>query len=129
MRILIAEDDYTSRRLMQKLLTRFGEVDIAANGKEAVDAFRAALDAGEPFGLVCLDIMMPEMDGHATLSEIRALEASRGALAASKIIMTTALDEPGHVLNAFREQCDAYLVKPISHAKLLEHLGNFGIAA
>ncbi len=78
MKTLIVEDDFTSRVLLQEVLKRDGTVHIAVNGKEAVDAVRAAMDAGEPYDLICLDIMMPEMDGYEALKEIRAIEESRG---------------------------------------------------
>ena len=63
MKTLIVEDDFTSRLLLQEILKRFGEIHIAVNGKEAVAAVRSAMDAGVPYDLICLDMMMPEMDG------------------------------------------------------------------
>ena len=121
MRILIVEDDMTSRLLLSKMLEPFGTCDVAVNGKEAVDAFQRARESAEPYALVCLDIMMPEMDGQAALKAIRAQE---GALAlppsrAAKIVMTTALHDLDNVTNAYRELCDGYLVKPISREKLV----------
>jgi two-component system chemotaxis response regulator CheY len=124
MRSLIAEDDFTSRTLLQTLLSQVGDCDAASNGREAVDAFIARLQRGSPYDLVCLDIMMPELDGQAALKEMRQLEADHGILpgAGAKIIMTTALDDPGSIMQAFREQCDAYLVKPIRPDALREQL-------
>jgi two-component system chemotaxis response regulator CheY len=131
MKTLIAEDDFTSRLLLQKLLTPYGEVHVASNGREALEAFTEAADQGEPYGLVCLDIMMPEMDGQEVLKEIRALEEARDIPtgAGAKVIMTTALKDRGSVMTAFREQCDAYLVKPIDRDRLLGHLRELGMAA
>jgi two-component system chemotaxis response regulator CheY len=121
MRILIVEDDMTSRLLLRKMLEPFGACDVAVNGKEAVEAFRRAQQSAEPYALVCLDIMMPEMDGQEALKLIRAQEE---ALAlppsrAAKIVMTTALHDLDNVTNAYRELCDGYLVKPISREKLV----------
>ena len=48
MRILIAEDDFASRKFMLKFLSKFGECDITVDGMEAVDAYLMALDAGTP---------------------------------------------------------------------------------
>ena len=78
MKSLIVEDDFSSRFLLQGLLEPYGDCHVAVNGREAVSAYRMALDAGQPYDLVCLDIMMPEMDGHAALKEIRAMEESKG---------------------------------------------------
>jgi len=121
MKSLIAEDDFTSRLLLQELLAPYGECHIAVNGREAVSAYRIALDAGQPYDLICLDILMPEMDGHAALKEIRAMEESRGILSTqgAKIIMTTALGDVKNVAAAYKALCDGYLVKPVDKAKLL----------
>jgi len=131
MKILVAEDDFSSRILLQKLLESYGEVHVAINGREALDAFEAAETAGAPYDLVCLDIMMPEMDGQDVLQSIRNSEASRGVRVGEgvKVLMTTALRDSRNILKAFREQCDGYLVKPIDRTKLAERLKTFGMAA
>jgi two-component system, chemotaxis family, chemotaxis protein CheY len=129
MKVLIVEDDFTSRLLVQMLLAQYGECHIAVNGREAVAAFRTALDAGEPYDLICLDIMMPEMDGHAALKEIRTLEEARCVLPirGAKIIMTTALNDLKNVSSAYQELCDGYLTKPIDRAKLIGLLDELGV--
>ena len=121
MKILIVEDDFSSRLLLQKLLAPYGECHIAVNGREAVSAFRTALEAGRPYGLVCLDIMMPEKDGQVALKEMRALEEARGIVSThgAKVIMTTALGDVKNVAAAYQELCDGYLVKPIDKEKLI----------
>ena len=127
MKTLIVEDDFTSRLLLQEILKRFGEIHIAVNGKEAVAAVRTAMDTGAPYDLICLDIMMPEMDGSEALKQIRSMEEVRGIMSSdgAKIFMTTALDQMKNVIQAFYGLCDAYLYKPIGKAKLLEQLQAF----
>ena len=124
MKTLIVEDDFTSRLLLQEILKHHGTTHIAVNGKEAVDAVRAALEAGEPYNLVCMDIMMPEMDGQEALKQIRTFEESKGILSThgAKIMMTTALDGVKNCNTSFWELADSYLVKPIDKAKLLAEL-------
>ena len=126
MKILIAEDEFTSRLLLQELLKIYGSVHIAINGKEAVEAVRMALETGEPYDLICLDIMMPEMDGKEALKEIRSLEETKSILPnlRSKIIMTSAHEDFENVSMAFNGFCDGYLIKPVQKARLLEELGN-----
>jgi len=131
MRFLIVEDDFASRRVMQKFLAPYGETDIAVNGSEALTAFAEALPQDQPYTLVCLDIMMPEMDGHEVLKKIRAMESAAGIQPSRevKIIMTTALDSPRDVVEAYyRGGCNGYLVKPINRPKLVALLTEFGIA-
>jgi two-component system, chemotaxis family, chemotaxis protein CheY len=101
MRTLIVEDGFTSRLLFQAFLAKYGECHIAVNGKEAVAAFRASQESGKEYDLICMDIMMPEMDGQTAVKEIRALEAAGQSKATNgarivlsnrpRIIMTTAL--------------------------------------
>lgn len=124
MKTLIVEDDFTSRLLMQKLLKSYGVSDIAVNGREAVEAARLAMEADEPYDLICLDIMMPEMDGQEALRQIRQQEEVRGINSSkgAKIIMTTALGDPKTVVSAFKGLCDAYLTKPVEKAKLIDEL-------
>ena len=74
MKTLIVDDDFTNRLLLQELLRPHGQSHVAVNGREAVDAVGVALEAKEPYDLICLDIMMPEMDGQEALGKIRALE-------------------------------------------------------
>ena len=129
MRTLIVEDDFTCRRLPQRLLLPYGECDVAVNGKEAIEAFRLATEKDRPYDLICLDIMMLEMNGHETLKAIREIEEADGiyGLNGVKVPMTTALDDPKNILGAFRSQCEAYLVKPIEKQRLVKELGNHGL--
>lgn len=124
MKILIVDDDFTTRKLLMKHLLKYGYFDVAVNGKEAVEAFKIALAEKEPYDLICLDIMMPEMNGHETLKQIRKIEKENGktGLDGTKIVMTTILEDIDNVKVAFREQCEAYLVKPIEKQKLIQKL-------
>lgn len=127
MRILIAEDDLTSRKFLFKFLSQYGECDLVVDGLEALDAFLIASKDKKPYDLICLDIMMPKVDGVKVLKSIRELEIQEGILPEnrSKIIMTTALAETQFVQNAFHIGCDAYAAKPIDTEKLIEVLKNF----
>ncbi len=130
MRTLIAEDDFVSRNVLHRLISPFGPCDIAVDGIEAVEASRLAHEENKSYDLVCLDIMMPGMDGHEVLKEMRRLEADRGirGLSGAKIIMTTALGDPDSIKKAFKEQCEAYLIKPVEKEKLYSHISSFGLA-
>lgn len=122
MKILIVEDDFTSRKVLHSFLAPYGKTDIAVNGKEAVEAFRAAHAEGAPYHLVCLDLMMPEMDGHSTLKEIRRIEDVMNIRENVKIVITTCLKDSKNIVEAFKSQCEAYLVKPIDRKQLVDTL-------
>ena len=127
MRTLVVEDDFTSRLVLHTFLSRFGECHIAVNGKEAVEACRSALERGQGYDLICMDIMMPEMDGREAVKQVRALEDVRGIFSTrgAKIIMTTAVNDSKEVIRCFHELCDAYLVKPINLAELLKEIKSY----
>ena len=124
MKMLIVEDDCTTRKILLKFLQPFGEIDVAVDGQEAVTAYREALSSGEPYRLICLDIMMPELDGHGVLKSIRDIEQAQKVKADDvvKIVMTTALGDSSNVLGAFKGGCEGYVVKPIDKQRLLTEL-------
>ncbi len=130
MRVLIVEDDFTSRKLMQTILSPYGECDVAVNGREAVDAFQNALNNANPYDLVCMDIMMPEMDGQEALKQIRAIEREQGVRASDevKVVMTTALDDPKNVVEAYyKGGATSYIPKPIDRQLFIHLLRNLGL--
>lgn len=131
MKTLIVEDDFTSRVVLQELLRDYGESHIAVNGREAVEAVRKALEEDARYDLICLDIMMPEMDGQTALGKIRAMEEARGIFSTdgAVIVMTTVADDLKNVSAAYNNLCDAYLTKPITKDNLRDTLAKTGLIA
>ena len=129
MKILLAEDDFVTRKFMTGFLSKYGECDVTVDGMEAVDAFMMALEDDEPYDLVCLDIMMPVMDGYQALMGIRNLEKERNIPTEkqAKIIMATALNDEKNVKMAFELGCTVYSGKPIDHEKFEQVLKKFGL--
>lgn len=129
MRILIAEDDFTSRKFLLKFLSQYGECDLTVDGLEALDAFFLSIKEKKPYDLVCLDIMMPKVDGVKALKTIRALEKENGITPENraKVIMITALGETDYVQQAFEIGCEAYAAKPVDIEKLVQVLARLGL--
>ncbi|MCP4677220.1 MAG: response regulator [Deltaproteobacteria bacterium] len=129
MKVLVVEDDFTSRNLILGILRHHANCDVAVNGKEAIAAFTASLDGNSPYDLILLDIMMPEMDGQEALKQIRILEEDRGisGLDGVKVIMTSGLEDSANIIKSFRYQCEAYIVKPISKQRLLKEIETLGL--
>jgi two-component system chemotaxis response regulator CheY len=125
MKSLVAEDDLTSRTLLRKYLSRHGQCDVVADGKEAVAAAGAALELHQNYDLICMDLRMPVMDGQEAIREIRKQEADAGGANAAKIIVTTAYTDTDSITGALLGRCNAYLVKPIELAKLRDELKVF----
>ncbi len=125
MKTLIVEDDATNRQLLVEFLSQYGSIHEAANGFAALDLFTEAHNQGEPFNLICLDIMMPDLDGQETLKEIREIETDREINSQDivKVIMMTGLIDKDNITSAFVDGgCHAYLTKPVSFKEITTQL-------
>ncbi len=128
MRALIVEDEFLSRKVLRSFLMSLFEIDIVVNGKEAVDAFQLAHSEGNPYSLILMDIMMPEVDGIEALEQIRTLEREKKLSPRAKVIMTSALDDPKTVIKSFHEgEASGYIVKPVDKDKLFVELEKLGL--
>jgi two-component system chemotaxis response regulator CheY len=130
MRVLVAEDDFGSRKLLQSILSEYGECDAAVDGEEAVEAFKLAWKEKRPYDLVCMDIMMPKVNGQEALKAIRDFERDTGVKPSQevKVIMTTVLDDPKNVIDAlYKGGASAYVVKPINKDKFLKEVKELGL--
>ena len=130
MKILIAEDDVMTRAVLQEMLAEVGTTHGVEDGQQAINLFTQALKDKDPFDLVCLDIMMPEMDGHQTLQQIRKVENDLGIIPdlQVKVIMITALNDPENRMKAHVQgHCEAYLTKPIKMDELLNQIKSLGL--
>lgn len=116
MRILIAEDEAVSAKVLSKMVSRYGDVKVTANGEEAFEAFQDAFDKGHPYEIVFLDILMPEVDGQETLAAIREYEEMKGVSNEQgvKVVMVTALHDGPNLYEAHKFHCTDYITKPIS---------------
>jgi two-component system chemotaxis response regulator CheY len=130
MKALIVDDDFYSRNMIHEILRQVAKCDIAVNGEEAIEAFRRGLLDGEPYDLVCLDLLMPELDGQQALREIRTLEQENGVgpHRESKVIVTTMLADEKETHDAFfLGGATSYLVKPIDEVKLMDEIKSLGL--
>ena len=126
MRILIAEDDRLSRTFLEEFMKGYGTCDSAEDGMTTLDYFLDSLKNNEPYDLLCLDIMMPKVDGLKVLNVIRRLEKQHQVSVDQylKVIMMTAIADMEYVDRAFQLGCDAYASKPIDTDKVLEVMQN-----
>ena len=129
MKVLVVEDEFVNRLFLQRLLSRYGQCDIAGDGLEALEAFNTAWQDSKPYDLICMDIMMPNMDGREATGRIRELEKEMGidGVKGVPIFMTTALDDVKIVMDVLREGATSYFIKPIEKKKLLEEIKKVGL--
>ena len=127
---LIVDDSTAILEIMAGILDSYGikELASAEDGSQALSLFKQALQAGEPFSLVFLDIVMPVMDGQETLQRMRALEKEAGIFGTrSVIIMVTSLHSTDDMMHAIIDgDCDDYLVKPFEPEHLQHMLVKYG---
>lgn len=110
-RILIAEDDLTSRTLLAGILKKEGhEVTVTVNGAEAWQV----LQQPDAPSLAIIDWMMPELDGIEVVRQVRALQADRPPY----IIMLTAKGEKADIMAGFDAGANDYLAKPFDPGEL-----------
>lgn len=124
MNILIAEDDMIGRKLLEKFLGKYGKCDVAVDGIQALEKFFEAYETNNPYDLMCLDIMMPKLDGLRVLKAARDYENKNSIKEEkqTKIIMTTALNDKKTVVQSYELGCNGYAWKPIDLDKLEEVL-------
>lgn len=130
MRALIVDDDFYSRIVLHDMLRAVAECHIAVNGEEAVGAFKQALENGRAYDLVCMDLVMPEMDGQQALREMRALEDEMGVESGSRsVVFVVSMVEDNRETNEafFLGGADSFLVKPIEEARLMAELRENGL--
>lgn len=130
MRILVVDDDYTSRTQLKSLLAAYGDCDVAPGGEAALLLFRDALESGLPYELVTLDIEMPGMDGKKVLELLRAQEEKLAVPAPkrSKVLMVTVKNRLKDVSESYNKECSGYIVKPATPQSLKEALKETGLA-
>ena len=123
MKILLAEDDFVTRKFMVNFLSKYGECDVTVDGMEAVDAFMMALEDGEPYDLICLDIMMPVMDGYEATRTIRSLPR-RDVKKLPIIAMTAnAMEEDKEA--ALKNGMNDHIAKPLDIELFMEVLSKY----
>ncbi len=126
---LVVDDDELGRELLMLNLQGIARCDTAVNGRDALDKYSANIDT-DPFDLIFLDIIMPEMDGHEAAKKIRSMEMERGITPdrGVSIIVLSSLNTPQDIIKSYiSAQSVAHLVKPVKAEKLKNTLHKLGL--
>ena len=113
-KILLVDDSNTAL-LMEKMILKRYDIDIARDGQEGFEKATA-----NPPDLILLDVVMPRMDGLETCRRLRGHDSTRGV----PIIMVTTRSELGNVETGFANGCTEYVTKPIDGPELLGKVRN-----
>ena len=114
--ILVVEDEEFNRTLILRHLKKEGydNVDVAENGKQAVDLSRS-----NDYDLVLLDIEMPELDGYGVLEQLKSDMRLRDI----PVIMISSIDDMNSIVKCIELGADDYLPKPFDPVLLRARLG------
>jgi CheY-like chemotaxis protein len=116
LKVMIVEDDLSQVELLKKILSQFRlEVHAATNGLEAVDRIREL----KP-NLILLDIMMPALDGFEVVKRLKTMPE----LAATPIIIISAVREMNSLLEARKHGIKDYVMKPFDRRALEAKIGD-----
>ncbi len=133
LRILIVEDDFTSRQLLVSALKRYGDCHVAKDGLEAIQAVIESYEMvpTSPYDLICMDVQMPNMDGTVAARTIREIERGKsveGTEFESIIMMISCVEEPKVIMKACY-QCGAnhYFVKPLNLHQMTRQMQKLGL--
>jgi two-component system sensor histidine kinase/response regulator len=117
LRVLVVDDNDTNRKMVHHQVTSWGmENGMAEDGPRALERLRSAVEAGEPYDVVIVDMQMPGMDG---MQLARAIKAEP-AIAATRLILLTSLARRVDAEEARRVGIDAYLTKPVRQSRLYD---------
>ena len=122
MKSLIVDSDPADCKLLQEILADFGECQTLDTGNAAVAAVEKAMEAGAPFELITLEVVLSDMDGTEALFEIRDMEEEWGIGEEEKavIVMVTAIVDRNTIPTAFSAGCDDYVVKPFDNKGIIQ---------
>ena len=131
MKTLIIDDDASSRNIFKIYLEKFGKCDTASIGYEGINAYKEAFNAGEPYDLIVIDIILPDINGNEVFKMIRT-EENMNKIAdyfRTKIILTTSLDdkENQRIKENLIKGMETYYPKAFANEGLQEKLAELGL--
>jgi two-component system chemotaxis response regulator CheY len=125
MKILIVDDDFVALTLMSRLLSKFGECDVATHGGQAIEMFMESCVSGHPYNLMTIDIEMPDVNGLKVLQAICMQEEKLGITPAKKMMISMA-DSNRNKIAAAGFKCE-FMAKPVRKEALFKKLCEMGV--
>ena len=129
-RFLIVEDEALSRSILNSFFSEFAACDTAENGFEALALFKNAILDGNPYDLICTDLVMPVLDGYELITKVRESEEALPIkdYMRTKIFVISVSDSNVDMAHALLEcDCDDYIVKPFHRDQLKSLLEKYSL--
>ncbi len=131
MKILIIDDDASSRQMFRAYFEQFGQCDTSSQGYDGITAYKNAINQGQAYDLVVIDIILPDLSGDKIMEIIRTEEDLHkiSDLSRSKIVLTTSLDDEinRQIAEKLTKGLETYYVKSFAVEGLSEKLAELGI--
>lgn len=135
MKALIAEYDFISRKLLEKILSQYGKCDCVDSGKKAYEKFKNSLSNNSCYDLLIVDAMLPIIDSLDLLNNIRSLENEKYGIYGtgaechrpSKIMLTTLSGEKNELIDELENRFDILIEKPIEKEKVISEIKRIGL--
>lgn len=131
LKIMIVDDDFISRAILDKFLSKYGKCDTVKDGMEAIDAFTESYQSKppQPYDLICMDIMMPILDGLQASRKIREIERGKGVegtILETIIVITSAVEDPATIIRSCYEfGANYYFLKPLDFNQMKRQMNKF----
>lgn len=125
-KILLVEDNPVAQLLQKSIMSSFGVCDAVSDGEKALELFSLSLQEKSSYQIVLLDLVMPGIDGSEVLKKIRTIEEKSNirGLNRCNIIMITTTKDSSVLMDLFRAETDAYIIKPLTKDKIERELKN-----
>ncbi|HEY3329582.1 MAG TPA: response regulator [Capsulimonadaceae bacterium] len=115
--VLVVDDNATNRRILEEILGNWGmKPTVVSTGADALRAMSRATDLGEPFAVVLLDSMMPDVDGFMLVESIK----QHPELTSATLMMLSSADRAGDAARCRQMGISSYLTKPIKQSTLFD---------
>lgn len=129
MRTLIVEDVHFLALILERILEPYSKIDYAQNGGIAIEKYTKAFTKGRAYDLICLDLLLPEIDGFEVLRSIRQFEDDFNLPPEkrAKVVVISTFNDRKTVTKARKAGCDSYIAKPFSKDKVLKTIEQIGL--
>lgn len=107
---------------MELFLKPYGESVSASNGKEALEIHLKSLEEGDPFDVIYLDMVMPDITGIDVLASLRESESQKGKVDGTPVIMLTGETDISHINMAKSFGITEYILKPVEEERVIQGL-------